>query len=252
MTIIHRAIRRIRRIVHNKLLTEEQRKEKEKRLFWLLDAKIGEIKDIASLLHPNAWEESYDRCYINDYLDLHKSAIHGDVLEFCGGEVVYARKYGGGAVRSIDLMARTGLENTFPNADIYADIEDVSTLPKASYDCIIATQVIMYMYDLETVMNNLKYMLKPGGTLLLTVPGSVSDSTPHSSTKYWSFSEMALKRLCKKTFGNFEDCRAYGSADYAIYMLYRIKQNPNKKPIADDECHCLILGISCKKTDNPV
>lgn len=250
--IIKRAMRRIRRIIHHKLLTDGQREEKEQKLFGLLDAKIEEIKDIASLLHPSAWEESYDRYYINDYLGRHKSAIHGNVLEFCGGEVVYAAKFGGAAASHIDLMAKTGLENSFPDADIYANIEDVSTLPPERYDCIIATQVIMYMYDLEAVMNNLKYMLKPGGTLLLTVPGPISDSSPHRIERYWSFSEMALKRLCKNTFGNYEDCRVYGSADYSIYMLYHIKQNPHKPPIADDEYHCLLLGISCKKDDTIV
>lgn len=246
MTIVKRAIRKMRRVIHTRLSTGKQRVESEKKLFALLEKRIESIKDIAALLHPRSWEEAYDRYYINDYVRRHKNEIHGDVLEFCGGEVVYAEKYGEGVGR-IDLMAKKGLENAFPDADIYADLEDASTLPEMRYDCIVATQVIMYMYDLETVMDNLKRMLRPGGTLLLTVPGPLSDSSPHSVARYWSFSEAALKRLCKDTFGNYEDCRAYGSADCGVHMLFRIKCNPDKPPVADDDCHCLILGISCRK-----
>lgn len=246
MSIIRRAIRKIRRIIHTRLLTEKQRGKREKKLFDLLEKRIEDIKDIAALLHPQAWEEAYDRYYINDYISRHKNDIHGDVLEFCGGEDVYAKKYGG-MLKRVDLMAKTGLENVFPNADIYANLEDISTLPAAQYDCIIATQVIMYMYDLKTVMNNLKYMLKPGGILILTVPGPISDSSPHSVARYWSFSATALKHLCNTTFGNYEDCRTYGSINYSVHMLFGIKQNPFKPPIEDDDCHCLILGISCRK-----
>ncbi len=246
MSFAKRAIRKISRIIHSRFLTEKQREKRETKLFALLEKRIEDIKDIAALLHPHAWEEAYDRGYINDYISRHKSEIHGEVLEFCGGEVVYARKYGNG-VKHIDLMAKSGLEHVFPDADIYADVEDVSSLPKEKYDCIVATQVIMYMYDLQTAMHNLKYMLKPGGTLLLTVPGPLSDSSPHSVARYWSFSEMALKRLCKHTFGNYEDCKVYGSTEYSVHMLFRIKRNPGKIPIANDDCHCLILGISCKK-----
>lgn len=62
--------------------------------------KLAELKMIGNCIGGlTCWEDSAPRYYIHEYIKRNSKYIHGDVMEFVGGEVVYAQKYGlgGGA-----------------------------------------------------------------------------------------------------------------------------------------------------------
>lgn len=205
--------------------------------------KIKELCEISKKLkpNPNIREDCFDRYYINDYVESNKNYIKGDVLEFCGGNVIYAKKYGKNP--NIKLMTYVGHKDIYSHADYYADLDDISTLPEQKFDCIIATQVIMYNTDPIVALNNLKFMLKPKGVLILTVPGPLfhhSKNTHHM----FSFTEESLKYMVDKTFHNYQNFRYYGNLEYTMYMLFWMKKNPYIKPTTQDYIYTLEMGIT--------
>ena len=133
-------------------------------------------------------------------------------------------------------------KDLYPPADIYADIEDESTLPEDRFDCIIATQVLVYMYDVELCLRNLKKLMKPGGVLIITVPGCAK----HSNYMMIAYTEKLLKQLCMSTFGNYDDFQAYGSLEVLIRMLLGVRGNRYEKPASNDYKYSTILGIVAK------
>ena len=107
-----------------------------------------------------------------------------------------------------------------PAATIIGDLGAVDSLPAAAFDCIILTQTLQLIYNLENAMRNLYRSLAPGGTLLITVPG-ISPIGPHEIRYWhWTFSELALKTLLSSRFGeNNVKVRCFGNVFAAICFL---------------------------------
>jgi SAM-dependent methyltransferase len=82
-------------------------------------------------------------------------------------------------------------------------LEEGHEIPADSFDCIICTQVLQYIYDLRGALRTLHRILKPGGCLLLTVPGitPVRDGDEYGDAWYWSFTDSSTSRLCRGVFG---------------------------------------------------
>lgn len=202
---------------------------------------IKKIETMSKYLQPSKREECFDRLYINDYVKREKEYIKGDVLEFAGGEVVYAKKYGKDA--KVYLMAGSMHRDIYSNVDFYADLDDETSLPDMKFDCIVATQVIMYMKNVETALYNLKRMLKVGGALILTVPGPLFHHSKNSHHMY-SFTEESLKYLCSKVFGNCKDFEYYGNIYDVVNMLFWMKYNQEVGIGEKIYLYTLVMGIT--------
>jgi glycosyltransferase involved in cell wall biosynthesis len=108
-----------------------------------------------------------DRHYIEDFLTQYRRDIHGHVLEI--GEDRYATRFGGTAVRKLDILH---VSETDPQATIVADLADpVSAIPSNTFDVVIVTQTIHLIYDIQACVRTLHRILRPGGVALVTVPG---------------------------------------------------------------------------------
>lgn len=245
----HKLMRRLQAVLYR----GEKLEKREEKLFRAFYKKAREIQDIGAVLYPANQEEAFDRGFIMDYVSSCKQYIKGDILEFAGGNIMYADMFGMGGY-SLDVMAATSLKEYYPKADIFADLEDVATLPIKKYDCIIATQVICNIYDSYVAMCNLKRMLKPGGYLILTVPGNPTLSEGGHHLR--SFSEEALMRLCEESFGNYANLISYGNFEYALQMLMGMKKNPYDKAekmrhysFGDrkENKYSIIVGVLCRK-----
>lgn len=222
-------------------LKEKMKLKYEKVLYKKFDNHINNLQKISNELKPITREDCFDRYYINDYVELNKKYIKGDVLEFAGGEVVYAKKYGDNP--NVKIMASIRHKEIFTDADYYADLDDINTLPDEKFDCIIATQVIMYMKNPRQALESLKYMLKPKGTLILTVPGPLFHHSKNSH-HFFSFTEESLKYLCEEVFHNYENFKCYGDMQYSQYMLFWMKKNPYIKPTNNEYLYTLVMGIT--------
>jgi glycosyltransferase involved in cell wall biosynthesis len=137
-----------------------------------------------------------DRHYIDRFLARHAGDIRGRVLEV--GDASYCRRFGSGIERQ-DVLDRPEAN---PAATITGDLASAGTLPEAAFDCMVITQVIQLLYDLPAAVRELHRGLKPGGVLLLTVPGVTSvDPEERDGEWYWALTDRAAARLFGEIFG---------------------------------------------------
>ena len=138
-----------------------------------------------------------DRLYIERFLAEHTADIRGHVLEF--DDDTYARRFGGARVQRVDVLSLTA-DN--PRATIVADLAHGGQIPSDCFDCVLCTQVLFLVYDVRAAVRTLHRILKPGGILLLTVPGiqKISRTDMETGGEYWRFTTLALRRLFAEAF----------------------------------------------------
>src|SRR5258708_20578860 len=75
-------------------------------------------------------------------------------------------------------------------------------MPDGAFDCVILTQVLELIFDVEAALRTVSRILKPGGVALITVPGisQIGTDATESSTWSWSFYPKTLRRLLVKHF----------------------------------------------------
>jgi SAM-dependent methyltransferase len=118
-------------------------------------------------------------CKRKDRLIKKHLVLEGKVLDVgCGW-----RKYGKNAVR-LDL-------NPECHPDMLADIQGAAGLRDASFDTIIALDVLEHLRYPHRAMDEIKRLLKPSGLIYITVPFCF----PRHGTEYYRFSELALQDM---------------------------------------------------------
>lgn len=139
-----------------------------------------------------------DRHYVEGFLARHAADVRGRVLEV--GEDTYTRRYGGDRVSRSDVLH---VRDGNPRATIIADLADAPQVADATFDCIVLTQTLHLIYDARAAVRTLHRLLKPGGVLLLTVPGitQVPNGTDWAYTWYWAFTELSVRRMLGEVFG---------------------------------------------------
>jgi len=137
-----------------------------------------------------------DRYYIESFLARNAARIRGRVLEI--GDNAYTLRFGGKQVEKSDVLH---VDVTNPLATIIGDISVPGTLPERAFDCVILTQTLHLIFDMRGALAELAGALKPGGTLLVTVPGiSPVARGAWGHTWFWSLTEIALGRLLGSLF----------------------------------------------------
>jgi len=138
-----------------------------------------------------------DRYYINGFLQKNTGDIRGRVLEVADNE--YTRTFGGARVEKSDILYPT-TENS--GATIIADLTIPGQVTDELFDCIICTQTLQFVFDVRVAIASLFRFLKPGGVLLLTVPGitKISPEDRDRSGDYWRFTAESLHRLLAAEF----------------------------------------------------
>ena len=193
-----------------------------------------------------------DRHYIENFLSQHKGDIHGRVLEV--GDSSYTKKFGGSRVKQSDILH--AVEGN-PSATIVADIAQADNVPSNTFDCIILTQTLQFVYDLPSAINHLHRILKPGGVLLATVPGisQISRYDMDRWGEFWRFTTQSAQRLFENEFRakNIE-VKAYGNVLIAIALLHGLaveELKPEHFEYQDPDYQVLIPVRAVKsKTDN--
>ena len=158
-----------------------------------------------------------DRYYIERFLSNHALDIRGHVLEI--GDDTYTQRFGGERVTRNDVLHKTG-DN--PNATIVADLTCANHIAKDTFDCIILTQTLQYIYDLKAAILTLYRILKPSGVVLATFPGIayISRYDLEHWGEYWRLSSLSAKRLFGEVFSpeNVE-VQAYGNLLTTVAFL---------------------------------
>jgi glycosyltransferase involved in cell wall biosynthesis len=138
-----------------------------------------------------------DRYYIERFLAANAHAIAGRVLEV--GDSAYTRRFGGTRVTRVDVLNVAAGD---PETTIVADLAAGEVIPSAAFDCLVITQTLHLVYDVSAAVRTLHRILRPGGTVLATVPGiSPLSADRWAQTWYWSLTPLSATRLFADVFG---------------------------------------------------
>ena len=139
-----------------------------------------------------------ERYYIEQFLERHAGDIKGRVLEM--GDPGYIRKFGGDKVTREDVL--NYVEGN-PNATIVADLTDAPHIPDDTFDCIIITQTLQMIFEVDKAIATLHRILKPGGVVLCTSHGMTRVARREGVDdwgEYWHFTSQSKKRLFRAVF----------------------------------------------------
>jgi SAM-dependent methyltransferase len=158
----------------------------------------GRISSIRPLSAAYGYDRGtpIDRAYIEAFLANRAADIHGRVLEI--GDDNYSRRFGGPAVAKQDVLH---IHPGNPAATIVGDLASPQTLPSDAFDCIILTQTLQYVFDLQAAVQQIRRALRPGGVALITVPAiSPICGDEWRDSHYWLFTTRAVERLLSGSF----------------------------------------------------
>lgn len=173
-----------------------------------------------------------DRYYIENFLQENASSIKRRILEI--GDNEYTLRFGGNKIEKSDILH---IDDSNKQATFIGDLSNAPHLPSNTFDCIILTQTLHLIYDYKAAIETCYRVLKPGGTLLLTVPG-ISHIAQDQWSKYWlwSFTDASIQRIMQEHFS--EDTitvKTYGNVLVASAFLYGMGLPELKKEQLD--CH---------------
>lgn len=158
-----------------------------------------------------------DRYYIEQFLQAESASIKGRVLEI--GDNDYTVRFGGAKVIQSDVLH---IDNSNPGATFVGDLSTSTDLPSDGFDCIVLTQTLHLIYHYTKALENCFRILKPGGTLLVTVPG-ISHIAQDRWGDYWlwAFTESSMKRMLSEIFSQQNvTVNTHGNVWVAAAFLY--------------------------------
>jgi SAM-dependent methyltransferase len=161
-----------------------------------------------------------DRYYIERYLEQNAECIRGRVLEVTENE--YTIRYGGNRVTKSDVL---DIRPDHPAATIVADLTVGEEIPSDSFDCVILTQVLNFIYDAKAAIRTIHRILKPGGCVLVSVAGisQMAHEEMEYCGDYWRFTSVSLRRLFEEVFPAANvTVEAHGNVLAAIAFLHGI------------------------------
>ncbi len=138
-----------------------------------------------------------DRYYIENFLARNAKDIRGCVLEI--GDNTYTRRFGGELVTESQVLH---VQEGNPRATIVADLTSSNPIASDSFDCVILTQTLQFIYDTRAAIRTLYRILKPGGILLATFAG-ISQISRYDRERwgdYWRFTTLSARRLFEEAF----------------------------------------------------
>lgn len=187
-----------------------------------------------------------DRHYVEDFLTRHAGDIRGRVLEV--GDNAYTKQFGGDRV---DLSEVLHVDPNAPNVTYCTDLTEGAGIPDGIFDCVVLTQTLHLVYEFQKAVATLERVLKPGGVLLLTVPGVSSiDKGEWGETWFWSFTPASLRRLMAEQFGKEAvEITTYGNVLTATAFLYGMAESdlrPREYHVTDPQ-YPVIVGTRVTK-----
>jgi GT2 family glycosyltransferase/SAM-dependent methyltransferase len=187
-----------------------------------------------------------DRWYIEAFLSDHRSDIRGRVLEI--GDSSYSSRFGGDRIERQEVLHVHGGN---PAATIIGDLAAPGTVPEDSMDCMILTQTLHLVYDFHSAAQQAFNALRPGGVLLLTVPGiSQIDRGEWKENWCWAFTPKSAETLFGGIFGEGRiEVRSYGSVYAAVSFLQGLSLSDidRKKLAVQDESYPVIVAVRARK-----
>jgi SAM-dependent methyltransferase len=185
-----------------------------------------------------------DRYYIEHFLSGARNVIRGRVLEVMNADYTY--RFGMAVGRS-DVL---DIDPTNPSATIVADLANADDVPSETFDCFILTQTLQYIYDIRSAVEHAHRILRPGGTLLCTVPTVSRIARRELDSEYWRLTPAACARLFGDVFaGGVVDVRARGNVLSAVAFLVGMAREElsSRELDRDDPFFPVIVTVQARK-----
>jgi SAM-dependent methyltransferase len=191
---------------------------------------------------------SVERYYIEAFLAEHAADIRGRTLEM--GDPAYTRKFGGDRVQQADVLNYVPGN---PQATIVADLTRADNIPDDSFDCIIITQTLQMIFEVDAAIRTLHRILKPGGVVLATSHGMSRVARREGVDdwgEYWHFTSQSSKRLFRDVFGPASvQVQTYGNVLSAVANLHGLGAGELEREEIDylDPNYELIVAVRAVK-----
>ena len=188
---------------------------------WAGRVRFGSLRRLTPVSRHFGWDRGglpVDRYYIERFLEENARDIAGHALEI--RDDAYIQRFGGSRVTRTDILHPT-IGN--PKATIVADLTAADHVPSDTFDCIVLTQVLPFIPDVQAAVRTLHRILRPGGVVLATVPG-ISQIIRYDMDRwgdYWRFTTLSARRLFECGFpGGDIRVDAHGNVLAAMSFLH--------------------------------
>ncbi len=187
-----------------------------------------------------------DRYYIEKFLKDHSVLIQGRFLEV--GDDVYIKKFGQNITRKEVLF----IDHNNPKATIIGDLTKQETLPNGNMDGFICTQTLNFIYEFQSAIRGIHFLLKPEGVALVTVAGlcQISQYDMDRWGDYWRFTDLSITRAFKEIFGDTNvEVTTYGNVLSAVALLEGIAAEEMTAKELDycDKVYQVVIAIKAQK-----
>ncbi|MDR4478982.1 MAG: methyltransferase domain-containing protein [Nitrospira sp.] len=189
-----------------------------------------------------------DRYYTEEhFLPGYRADIRGRVMEIADDR--YTRQFGDGQVTVSDVLHLTP---NAPGATIFGSLTNADHIPADSFDCIIVTFTLQFIFDVRAAIRTLARILKPGGVVLLVFPGisQISRYDMDHWGDFWRFTSLSTRRLFEEAF-HPEDVtvKTYGNVLAATASLHGLIATELRREELDhwDRDYELVIGVRAVK-----
>jgi SAM-dependent methyltransferase len=187
-----------------------------------------------------------DRYYIERFLAENEHAITGGVLEVMNAD--YTRRFGTAVASSAVLDIDAGN----PVATVIADLAAADSIDESTFDCFILTQTLQYIFEIENAVRHAHRILRPGGTVLCTLPVVSRIGQRQIESEYWRLTPAACARLFADTFSqDAVEVRGCGNVLTCVAFLVGMaaEELTAKELEADDPFFPLLVTVRATKTE---
>jgi len=214
---------------------------------------LGDLRRLQPVSRAWGWDRGLpvDRFYIEEFLAARADAVYGRVLEI--GDDEYTLRYGASRVTQSDVLhAAEGNSK----ASFVADLSDAPHVPANAFDCIVCTQTINVIPDTRAVVRTLHRVLKPGGTLLATLPGisRIYHDENDRWADHWRFTHHSALWLLEQYFEPEEiEVVTFGNVLTASAFLFGLaaEELTAEELNYHDERYQLLIGVRATKGTPP-
>lgn len=189
-----------------------------------------------------------DRYYTEQhFFPVHRADIRGQVLEI--GDNRYTMQFGDDRVSHSEVLH---LHAGSPGSTIQGDLTRAPHIPSNSFDCIILTFTLQFIYDVQSALRTIARILKPNGVVLVVVPGisQIARYDMDSWGEYWRFTSLSVRLLFEEVFGPDDiTVSTYGNVLAATASLQGLISSELRPDELDhyDRDYELLIGIRAIK-----
>jgi peptidoglycan/xylan/chitin deacetylase (PgdA/CDA1 family)/glycosyltransferase involved in cell wall biosynthesis len=190
-----------------------------------------------------------DRPYIEQFLERHAVDIRGRVLEVKDAE--YTNRFGGAQVTRSDIV---DIDPANTRANVISDLRRAANIASDTYDCVILTQTLHFIDDVQAAISECARILRPGGVLLATLPCvSRVYLEDGQGEDFWRVTEGGAMKMFSSVFSSKEvEVRAYGNVLASLAFLYGLgaEELTDSELSAADPYFPVVVGVRARKEPN--